>query len=88
MTIWEVIEKAATSGCTVEIEQDGMVVRIRGSEKPTEPKKPKPKPVPVERKKLDHGKILALSEAGWSVAKIADEMGCSEQSVRNHLEKG
>jgi len=88
MNVWELVLKAMAVGYQVEVEQDGMVVRIRGSEKPTEPKKPKPKPVPVERKKLDHGKILALSEAGWSVAKIADEMGCSEQSVRNHLEKG
>ncbi len=36
---------------------------------------------------VDHGKIMALHKAGWSVAKIADEMRCSEQTVRNHIEK-
>ena len=42
--------------------------------------KPKPKVV-------DHGKIIACHNAGWSIAKIADEVGCSEQTVRNHIEK-
>lgn len=27
--------------------------------------------------KIDRGKIMALHNAGWSQAKIADEMGCS-----------
>ena len=34
---------------------------------------------------LDDGKIKALREAGWSVAKIADEFGCVEQTIYNHL---
>ena len=38
--------------------------------------------------KLDDGKILALRKAGWTYAKIADEMGCSIQTVVNHLSKG
>lgn len=42
----------------------------------------------IEPKRIDHAKIIALWNTGtWSVAKIADEMGCSEQTVRNHLEK-
>lgn len=36
-------------------------------------------------KRLDHGKIMALHKGNWPVAKIADEMGCSEQAVRNHI---
>lgn len=36
-------------------------------------------------KKIDHGKILALYKAGWSVAEIADEIGCSMQTVYNYL---
>lgn len=51
-------------------------------------------PAPAAKKKtggkmvpVDHGKIVALARAGWSVAKIADEMRCSDQTVRNHLAK-
>ena len=38
------------------------------------PKKIKPKPV-------DKGKVGALYKAGWTVAKIADEMRCSQGTV-------
>ena len=38
------------------------------------PKKIKPKPV-------DKGKVGALYKAGWSVAKIADEMRCSQGTI-------
>ena len=37
--------------------------------------------------KYDVGKICALRRASWSVAKIADEIGCSEQTVRNILKR-
>lgn len=42
-------------------------------------------PVPKKKPPLDHGKIMALHKGKWPVAKIADEMGCSEQAVRNHI---
>ena len=35
--------------------------------------------------KLDLGKVGALYAAGWAVKKIAEEMNCSEQTIRNHL---
>lgn len=37
------------------------------------------------RRMLDDGKIGALREAGWSLKAIAEEMGCSIQTVSNHL---
>lgn len=37
--------------------------------------------------KLDLGKVGALHAAGWSNAKIAQEMGCSPQTIGNHLDK-
>ena len=40
-----------------------------------------------KRKRLDTGKITALRNAGWSLQKIADEMGCCEQTVANVLSK-
>lgn len=36
---------------------------------------------------VDTGKIYALSDAGWKPAKIADEMGLSEQTIRKYLTK-
>jgi AraC-like DNA-binding protein len=43
---------------------------------------------PTQKKgKYDTGKICALRRASWSVAKIADEIGCSEQTVRNILKR-
>lgn len=38
-------------------------------------------------KEIDHGKLIALWEAGWSIADIKVEFGCSDQTVRNHIAK-
>ena len=54
-----------------------------------EPKKIDPKkaesikiePKKIKRKPLDKGKIGALYKAGWSVAKIADEMRCGQSTI-------
>lgn len=39
------------------------------------------------KKKLDWGKIQALHNAGWSHAKIADEMGCTVGTVDTGLSR-
>ena len=54
-----------------------------------EPKEIEPKkaesiqiePKKIKRKPLDKGKIGALYKAGWSVAKIADEMRCGQSTI-------
>lgn len=52
---------------------------------------PKPKAAAQKetkpKKKVDHGKICALYKANWSVAAIADEMGCTTVAIRQHLKK-
>lgn len=54
---------------------------------------PQPKPQPKaevkkgRKKALDTGKLKALRAAGWTVAKIADEMGVSEPTIRNYIHK-
>lgn len=61
-------------------------------EKKEDPK-PKPKPEPKKPAKaapkpgVDHGKVVALYKAGWKIPQIADELGCSQQTVYNHLAK-
>lgn len=55
----------------------------------------KPKPMTIKpevtapKKTVDHGKIVALYTANppRSVSWIADEIGCSSQTVINHLKK-
>jgi len=39
------------------------------------------------RKQCDVGKMKALREAGWSLQKIADDMGCTATTVSNWLKK-
>ena len=55
------------------------------AEKAEEPKQttaPKPKP---EKKNVDHGKILALHNAGWTATAIASEVGCSIPTATSHI---
>ena len=55
------------------------------AEKAEEPKQttaPKPKP---EKKNVDHGKIIALHNAGWTATAIAAEIGCSIPTVTSHI---
>ena len=59
------------------------------------PKQTKPKKSDAEEKgysptgkakaKIDDGTIKALYEGGWSLTKIAEDIGCSTQTVNNHL---
>ena len=50
------------------------------TEKTSAPKKKK-------QPKIDAGKIKVLREAGWTLAGISKEMGCSQQTVANYLKK-
>lgn len=50
--------------------------------KEAEPKEEKPKKEHAPRQKVDRGKVIALAKAGWTISKIAEEMKCSDQTVR------
>lgn len=58
-------------------------------EEPEAEPKPEPKPEPKKRKEkpFDMGKLKALLDGGWSVGKIADEMGVSDQTIYNKVKK-
>lgn len=49
-----------------------------------EPKKVQKKE-PTNKKDIDLGKVKALRKAGCTLEKIADEMGCSAQTIANKL---
>ena len=63
--------------------------------KTAEPKQAKPKKTESDEKgysptgkakgKIDDGTIKALYEGGWSLSQIAEDIGCSTQTVNNHL---
>lgn len=68
-----------------ETEEGETILTVGG-----EPVLAEPQPEPKKRGgskplQLDMGKIGALSKAGWSVEKIAEEMGVSGQTIRNRL---
>lgn len=53
-----------------------------------EPENTQPDPPPTgkkPKKTVDVGKLIALHNAGWPVAKIADELGISTRMVYNYL---
>lgn len=58
-----------------------LVIEVPVPEMDPVPEKAKKKSPPTTKKTIDRGKVKALHEAGWSNAKIADEMKCSAWSV-------
>lgn len=50
------------------------------------PEKPKAKASSLP-KGIDKAKVVALRNAHWSIVKIADEMGCSEQRIGQILKE-
>ena len=66
------------------VEPAGQTIEIG----PAEPENAQPDPPPTgkkAKKTVDVGKLIALHNAGWSVAKIADELGVSTRTVYNYL---
>ncbi len=75
-----VINGLTISGTPIE-----MAELIRLMTPKAEPKKaPDPKKQGA-KKDIDMGKVKALRKAGWTLEKIADEMGCSAQTIANKL---
>lgn len=75
---------------------DGFIVIEEDPQPEAKPEpEPKPKTKPAKQSKaepkksgpagIDHGKLIALHKAGWSIEKIADELGCTTTTVRNHI---
>lgn len=48
-------------------------------------------PEPAEetaKKKIDHDEIIRMAQEGCTPREIAEKIGCSEQTVRNHIARG
>ena len=58
------------------------VVRIEDDEQiPEMPEEP-------AKKKIDHDEIIRMAQEGCTPREIAEKVGCSEQTVRNHIARG
>lgn len=65
------------------------VLALLDKEEAPAPAKPKAKPGPKKgtKRKFDTGKLKALLDGGWSVPKIADEMGVDASTKYYHIKK-
>lgn len=72
-----------------DAEEDKVIAEACLMLMPEEPKKEEPKKEETKkgRKPFDMGKLIALIDGGWAVPKIADEMGVSEQTIRNRMKQ-
>ena len=74
-------------GCMFFRREPAMEVELVESAE-TEPAQPDSLPAGKKPKKaVDVGKLIALHNAGWPAAKIADELRVTERTVYAHLQK-
>lgn len=62
------------------------VVRIEEDEQIQEPETVPEEP--ARKPKIDHDEVIKLAQEGYPPKEIAQLLGCSEQSVRNHIARG
>lgn len=71
--------------------ENGAALKQQAQKAPAEEVKaeaaPKPKKRGGKKSTVDTGRIKALRQGWWTVAEIADDVGCSQQTVRNNLQK-
>lgn len=83
----EELSNLAKAGAVFLIEEEEEMEEKQPAITVTAVEEPSKKTVGGGGKRVDTGKIKALKDAGWSAAKIADEMGVSVQAVYNHIKK-
>ena len=59
----------------VQVEEDEQIPEIEAA--PEEPAR--------RKSSVDHDRIMELAAAGYPPKEIAEQVGCSEQTVRNHI---
>lgn len=79
------IESLQITGLVIVIDGEKTDAALKQQEPETQPD-PEIKPNEDKmgrRKRIDRDKVMTLYNGKWSVEKIADEMGCSENTVRS-----
>lgn len=93
MTMQEVRAAAEAGAVFAVMKQPQTKAEEKPEKEPEQKAEAKPTPPPKSpvgqgwKRKLDTGKMTALRNAGWSYEKIADEMGCSAETVWNYFNK-
>lgn len=65
------------------------VVRIDDDDEIIPETVPEPAEEPVRRKNsVDHDEIIRMAQEGCPPREIAEKLGCSDQTVRNHIARG
>lgn len=77
MTINDLI---TADGFVIEVEEEPRNNLAEPRKKSEKPKKASKEP--GKNQHYDRGKVAALTKAGWSVKQIADELGCTDNTVR------
>ena len=62
------------------------VAELEGKPVKEKPKKAQAKPA-QRKSRVDVGRIKALRTGGWTIAEIADDVKCTQKTVRNNLAK-
>lgn len=87
------VDRTLAEGCRILLAEAEKEVQTEPERTETEqPVKDQPAPEQTRtrrggRKPFDTGKMKALLKAGWSIAKIADEMGVTEATIRKHCKE-
>jgi len=85
--IEKIITTAIQAKMSVYITEDSVSITPWGGFEKEEPKKAADPKKQGARKTIDMGKVKALRDAGWSVDKIADEMGVSKPTIASRLKE-
>ena len=80
-----VINGLTISGTPIEMVELAKLLTAQVEKTKAAPKKDAASKKQSTKKELDMGKVKALRKAGWTLDKIADEMGCSAQTIANKL---
>lgn len=74
-----------------EVILEGMDQKPKPAKSEPQPQKKPAKKAPTKKaapkKTIDYPKAEALRKAGWPVKKIADELGCAEQTLYKHFQE-
>ena len=65
--------------CMQEIEEFVRTKAKAGAKQPAAAEKKK-------NRRIDTGRIRALHQAGWGIRRIAEDIGCSEPTVRKYID--
>lgn len=85
LSLIQIIEPKTERDAVIKAAVIQLITPDESPDKPAEPEQDEPKPKKKGRPPFDRGKMKALLEGGWSVPKIADEMGVSTQTVKKYM---